>query len=311
MLDRTTRCAQIRQDLARTLAGLRALDWDALGPRDPGASGLLGLGKLLDRAARAAEQLEQIYPRGDDLVVTAFFVRCAIDGLRQDLPSATEVPNLERVVDAVSSIEAGLSRVIEMFAQREGLRASLFGPSELVRALRNRRSIAELDRLLGARVGSHSPTERVRLVGTGLTKLIGSTAFNLLPIAPRRLLRTMRVRMHALLVDRAPSDELERALNDCGAAVAILFDTVNRELLPHDLEVISGALEFLKRGDVSSAESMLAALRPRCPTLAALLDARPVAAEPLRDVLVDLRERIAPPPREAAGEPFLDLDLEP
>ena len=42
----------------------------------------------------------------------------------------------ERVVDAVSSIEAGLSRIIEMFAQRETLRLSYFGPSELVRALR-------------------------------------------------------------------------------------------------------------------------------------------------------------------------------
>lgn len=300
--ERSDRCTRIQGNLARSLVELRSVECDQL-EGDAGERGRLAtrLTSAVDLGLLATEEILDMYPPEDDLAGLTFFVHGALRAFRDEMrrDAGLDDATSHHLAETVSSVDAGLGQLAGQFASRELLHVSSFGPSALVRELKNRQALGELRRLLSESGRTRwSLAERARLVGNGIAKLMGSPSHVLLPIAPRMMLRTIQRRIHAELSRRAvesPVDEeLAHVLSDCAAAVQILFESVNTQLKPHDHELVTGALEFLRRGDVRSARPSLDVLKHRSIELYALLETDFATADNLAAVLEDQRMRLAP-----------------
>jgi hypothetical protein len=171
----------------------------------------------------------------------------------------------DALIDALSATESELTQLRELTSRFVG-RRTVHGPSELARATRCRAVIARLLRL--AQYGAHDETalQRARLVGAGITNLLGSDSEQLLSIRSRSTLGSLRRRIHELLVAAVSNESVAEAqvvglLSDVVAVLELMLGQTNADLREHDLSMLKGAKTFFDARDPRSAMFVVDSLR--------------------------------------------------
>jgi hypothetical protein len=174
-------------------------------------------------------------------------------------------PAPDGLIDALSSTESELVQLREIAARSVG-GVSLQGTSEVARAIRYRAVMARLLRL--AQYGAHDETalQRARLVGAGITNLLGSDAEQVLSIRARSTLVNLRRSLHEVLLTavtspRVSDDHVVGLLSDVVAVLELLLGQTNAMLRDHDRAILEQAKTYFEEGNPQSAMLGLESLR--------------------------------------------------